>query len=224
MEMIGAHGNAGVGIWLAATTLACRQLEVDSSGLHVLLRATQSEIDNRSLDAAQAAVKEAMSPLDVAASAAEKLKAVPPMVRAVVSDWFSRDWGRGKLRFELYYDNRAYGCAPKWNQQYVEWMGFFGPPDDNVAIPASITKDVLQTALGSRGIAFRKSDPRKTLIEQAKQVPGLIASLVASSCPELQMLCPEWLEPVSKWADRARIVQPVAAAMLQFFGLTAIDH
>ncbi|HEX3627644.1 MAG TPA: hypothetical protein VH280_19730 [Verrucomicrobiae bacterium] len=144
------------------------------------------------------------------------------MARAVVWDWFQRDWGRKRLRFDLYYDYRAYGCGARWNRQYIEWLAFFRPPDDKALVPQVITKGLLQAALESRGISCKKSDSKKVLLERAVQVPGLISALMASTCPEFQDIRPEWQEPVSKWVGRVQAIRPVGAAMLKFLGLTAI--
>src|SRR5689334_16324472 len=98
-----------------------------------------------------------ISPLGIAEAAAERLKAIPPMARRVVYDRFTRGWGRGVLRFDLYYDDRAYGCGGAANQQYIDWLGFFGPPTDRDSVPSVVTKDKLLQGLKEAGVSVKKS-------------------------------------------------------------------
>jgi hypothetical protein len=125
-------GKASVGTRLAATTLACRQMALDPAFANGLMRLARSELRKDEGDdpastekfdeKARLAVEQALSPLGAAASASERLKAVPPMVRCVVFDYISRGWAEGTLRFDLYYDERRYGCGRESNQQYVDWL------------------------------------------------------------------------------------------------------
>ena len=181
---------------VASTTLACRQLslppdyqrgkesmvDMAQAGKPIvlarayseeLLKVIRSEINDFPIgvehgkdEGSRLALEKAMSPLGVAESAAEKLKAIPPMARRVVFDRFTRGWGGDVLRFDLYYDDRAYGCGGQANQKYIDWLGFFTAPTDQASIPSVLTKDKLLDGLAERGIKPKKSTPRITLVNR----------------------------------------------------------
>jgi hypothetical protein len=243
---------ASVGAWLAATTLACRQLSLppdyDCGGWTAemtratnvmplapaysadLLKIVRSEMDMNSLlgsvhgkdEGARLAVEKAMSPLGVTETVAEKLKAIPPMARFVVYDYVNRGWGYGMLRFDLYYEQREYGCRKDANQQYVEWLGFFGLPSDKASIPAAVTKDVLREALEKHGIELKKSGTRKEMIEKAQGIPGLLSALIVQIYPQQRELLSEWKGAVNDWALRVRYVEAVARAIFKILAVKGL--
>jgi hypothetical protein len=223
-----------VGLSLAATALACRQIILDPAYANELIRLARSELkegadsDSDSTQEYDNEVKFALekttSPLGVAESAAEKLKAVPPMVRLVVYDYIHRGWAEGTLRFDLYYDERRYGCGGQSNQQYVDWLGFFGLPSDKASVPSVVTKDVLFEALAQRGIPCKKSATRKAILEQVREIPGLLSELISCHCPQQRELLPEWREAVNEWALRVRNIELISAALFKFMALTAINE
>jgi hypothetical protein len=170
----------------------------------------------------QSALELSMSPLGTVESVAERLKVVPPMVRVVVADYFSRGWGVGSLRCDLYYDERMYGCNADWNRHYVQWLNFFGPPTDEGDVPSAVTKDVLRDALVQKGIVCPKAMTRKAMLEQARQFPGLLSNLIATAFPNQVTVRPEWIGLVSQWAQRFRAVQPVGAALINLLASSAL--
>lgn len=243
------QSTASVGAWLAATTLACRQLslrpdydrgEWTSEMTRIsktmplapaysasLLKAVRSETDSSSLlgsvhgkdEGARLALEKAMSPLGAIEGVAEKLKAIPPMARFVVYDYVFRGWSHGMLRFDLYYGDREYGCGVSANQQYVEWLGFFGPPSDESQIPATITKEILREALAKRGLATKKSDSKKALVEKGKGLPGFVSELIVQLYPQQRQLLTEWKGAVNDWAIRVRYLEAVAKAILKIMAM-----
>ncbi|MEI7731726.1 MAG: hypothetical protein WCO56_19295 [Verrucomicrobiota bacterium] len=229
-HMCGGQGAVFVGSLLATTTVASRQLEIAPAYHEELLRVIQSEITKESFLGAQfgrakgakCSLEKAMSPLAAAETAAEKLKVVPPMVRAVVYDYLVRNWGQGTLRFNLYYDDRLYGCGVKWNQHYTEWLDFFCPPTQITQVPQAVTKDILREALLQEGISFKKTASKQAMVEQANGIAGFLPALVARVCPEKQELRPEWVEPVKVWAERVKYCEPIGAALLKLLALSAM--
>ena len=244
--------NSFVAASVASTTLACRQLslppdyqrgeesiaDMAKAGKPItlarayseeLLKVIRSEINSfpvgveHGKDAgSKLALEKAMSPLGVAASAAEKLKAIPPMARRVVFDRFARGWGGGVLRFGLYYDDRAYGCGGQANQQYIDWLGFFAAPTDHASVPSVLTKDKLLEGLAERGIKTKKSTSKVALVEQARSIPGLMSSLISRHCPEQRDASPEWYEPIKEWVARVRYTEPVAAALIKLLAASTM--
>jgi hypothetical protein len=237
---------------VASTTLACRQLslppdyqrgesmaEMARAGRPIvlaraysedLLKVIRSEIDNFPLGAehgreegSRIALEKAMSPLGTAETAAERLKAIPPMARRVVFDRFTRGWGGGELRLGLYYDDRAYGCGSQANQQYMDWLGFFSAPSDHASVPSVLTKDKLLEGLAGRGVRIKKTTPRVGLIEQARSIPGLMSSLISHYCPEQRDALPEWFDPIKEWVLRVRHTEPVAAALIKLLAASTMQ-
>jgi hypothetical protein len=236
---------------VASTTLASRQLslppdyqrgesmaEMARAGKPIvlarayseeLLKVVRSEINDFPLGAehgrdegSRVALEKAMSPLGTAETAAERLKAIPPMARRVVYDRFTRGWGGGVLRLNLYYDDRAYGCGSQANQQYMDWLGFFSAPSDQASVPSVLTKEKLLQALAERGVPTKTSTPRITLMEQARTIPGLMSSLISRYCPEQRDALPEWYEPINEWVLRVRYTEPIAAALIKLLAASTL--
>lgn len=207
---------------LAASALACRELQIDPAYSDTLAKATRAELNPNSVlgsrydkaEGTRLAIEAATSPLGEAEPAAAKLKVVPPMARLVVSDFLSRGWGSG-LRFTLYYDHRRYGCGEGWNQRFIEWLDFFAPPDDDADVPNAVTKEILRAALIESGTTSPKSATRKRMIEQARVIPGLITALILRAAPEQRALRDEWAPSVKVWAMRRKSVEPVGAALFK---------
>ncbi len=243
-----------VGGWLFAMSIGCRQLSLppdyDRSGWTAamtratnsmviapaysddLLKFVRSETETNSLlgsvhgknEGARLAMEKALSPLGALEAVTEKLKAIPPMARFVVYDYVSRSWGYGTLRFDLYYDQREYGCGSEANQQYVEWLGFFGLPSDQATVPAAVTKDVLREALAKQGIEIKKSGTKKEMIEKAQGIPGLLSSLIVQVYPQQRELLPEWKGLVNDWALRVRYVEAVGRALFKIMALKGMSN
>ena len=223
-----------VGAELAATTLACRQMTLDPAFADELIGLVSSELrddendDSDSIkesgEKARFAVEAALSPLGVAESASERLKVVPPMARFVVYDYIRSGRDQGLLRFGLNYEERMYGCGKESNQQYLDWLGFFGLPDDNGFVPYAVNKEILLEALKERGIECKPKATRKTMLEEARKVPGLLTGLISRHSPEQRQLLPEWKESVTNWASRVQSVELVAAALIKFMALSAMSE
>lgn len=238
---------------VASTTLASRQLslppdyergesmaEMARAGKPVivgraysdeLLKVVRSEINDFPLvaehgkdEGSRLALEKAMSPLGTAETAAERLKAIPPMARRVVCDRFTRGWGGGVFRLDLYYDDRAYGCGSQANQQYMDWLGFFSAPNDHASVSSVLTKDKLLEGLADRGIKTNKSTARVTLIEQARSIPGLMSSLISRYCPEQRDALPEWEEPIKEWLLRVHYTEPIAAALINLLAASTMKR
>jgi hypothetical protein len=222
-----------VGKRLAATTLACRQMTLDPTFANELNRLVLSELRDEESDdfdstnefdeTARLAVETVLSPLGMAESASERLKAVPPMARCVVYDYI-RSGREGSLRFGLNYEDRMYGCGLESNQQYVDWLGFFGSPDDNGCVPFAVKKEILIDALKERGIECKPNATRKAMLEQARKIPGLLSGLISRHCPQQRQLLPQWKESVNDWARRVQRVELVAAALIKFMALSAMNE
>jgi hypothetical protein len=228
------QATSGVGAKLAATTLACRQMTLDPPFADELIRLVSSELrddendDSDSIkesgEKARFSVESALSPLGVAESASERLKVIPPMARFVVYDYIRSGRDQGLLRFGLNYEDRMYGCGKESNQQYLDWLGFFGLPDDNGFIPYAVNKEILLDALKERGIECKPKATRKTMLEEARKVPGLLTGLISRHSPEQRQLLPEWRESVNVWVSRVQSVELVAAALIKFMALSTMNE
>ena len=211
---------------LAASTVACRQMEIDPAHAAELVRYVRPEVGSNPLsnsvadqeEVARLALEEAMSPLGVAEAAAEKLKSIPPMTRLVVEDYLERPWQHGRLGSE----EKRYGGSSKWNEQYLDWLGFFGSPRDDSEVPHAVKRDALREAVEQQGIVCKKSTSRAALIEQARAVPGLLSGLIARLVPESRDLRPEWAASVKEWSVRLQHVKPVGAALIKLLGVSAM--
>lgn len=117
-----------------------------------------------------------------------------------------------------------YGCGKESNQQYLDWLGFFGLPDDNGFVPYAVNKEILLGALKEQGIECKPNATRKTMLELAHKVPGLLAGFIARFCPEQRQLLPEWRESVNVWANRVQSIELVAAALIKFMALSAMSE
>lgn len=211
---------------LAAIIVALEPITVDPNGEQRLLRATRSEVDDRSpgdgatgrTGAALHSVTKAQSELGNAGAVVDRLRLVAPMVRLVVHDYCTRNWGEGMLRHSLYYSERMYGCGHAWNKHFVEWLGFFEPwTDDSRQVPAAVRKDVLRDALAGQGIQTKKTETRESLLEKAREVPGLLLDLIQKARPDRQQLRVEWADPVQKWSHRVSAVEAAAIGVVKHF-------
>jgi hypothetical protein len=238
---------------VASTTLASRQLslppdyergesmvEMARAGKPIVLARAYSEellkvvrsemndfcfgIEHGKAEGSRLALEKAMSPLGTAETAAERLKAIPPMARRVVYDCFAGGQNSGELRFGLYYDDRAYGCGSQANQQYIDWLGFFSSPTDQAPVPFVLTKDKLVEGLSERGIQTKKSISRVGLIEQARSVQGLLSSLIARHCQEQRDILPEWEESIKEWVIRVRCTETIAAALIKILAASTMKR
>jgi hypothetical protein len=210
---------------LAAVVIACDPLALEPDGAQRPVRAAQSEVrDDSPCDgvrgragAALFSVEKTQAPLGIESAAVAPLKMVSPMVRLVVHDYCTRSWGEGMLRYDLYYSERMYGCSGKWNKHFVEWLGFFEPSTDDSRVPASVTKEMLRSELAVQGVQNKKSDTRASLVEKARQVPGLLASLIQQAKPEQQQLRAEWKDAVRDWAHRVNAVEAASKGLVKLF-------
>jgi hypothetical protein len=235
---------ADVSSLLAATTIASRQLVLLPDGrsgdtvrmTKAMLRAAvypvempklvQAEIREDTFPGsvhgkekgARLSMDKALSPLGVAENAADKLKSIPPIARYVVYDYFYGSQGTGTLRFDLFYEQQAYGCGGEENKQYVDWLGFFSEIGDDVDVPGAVTKEILRDALAQRGITCKQSVTRKELIEQARGVKGLLSSVILPAHPQKRDILYGWKQALRDWAFRVRCVEPVAKAVLKLMG------
>lgn len=216
---------------MAETARAGKPIMLARSFQEDLLKVVHSEMGDFQLgfhhgkdEAARLALEKVMSPLGAAETAAEKLKAIPPMARLVVYDHFARGRPAGALRLDLFYDNRVYGCGKQANQQYLDWLGFFGDPNDNSVIPRALTKERLSERLAECGVQCKQSEPRVALIERVRGIPGLMSSLIKRYCPEQRVILPDWEEPLKEWVLRVRYAEPIAAALIKLLALSTMKR
>jgi hypothetical protein len=229
MALTSSQDVSHVGAAIAATAIGSRQLEIAPGYYDQMLRLTKSETSKENLlgstygvsEGARIALEAAMYPLADAEPCTDKLKAVSPMARMVVADYVNRGWGQG-LRFSLYYGERMYGCGDEHNQIYVDWLGFFAPPEDDTEPPSPITKDILRAGLEQHGLACKKTASRKEMVELARTVPGLIKSLIVKADPGRKDLRPEWAPSVQAWAQRVKTIAAVGAAVLKSIAVTSL--
>jgi len=150
------------------------------------------------------------------------LREVAPMVRLVVYRYFADSWHVGRLNLNLGYDERMYGCGREPNQVAIEQLGFFGPPTDDVYVPAVVTKEILKTELESAGFKFKKTDTRKQMIEVARNIPGLVSGLVSKYCPDLRKIRQDWRKQVDGWVTEMFASQAQAREILVAMGLQGL--
>ena len=108
------------------------------------------------------------------------------------------------------------------NQQYVEWLGFFGSPSDKTSIPAAVTKDILREALAKQGVEIKKSGTKKEMIEKARGIPGLLSALIVQAYPQQRELLSEWKGLVNDWALRVRYVEAVGRALFKIMAIKGL--
>lgn len=173
-------------------------------------------------EGARLAIEQALSPLGGATAAAELLSGFAPTVRLVVYDFFHRGWGYGTLRFDLYYDERMYGCNAEQTEHAIDQLGFFGPPDDSAQLSATVTKDVLRAALEKRRIVVKKAETRKRMIEIARTIPGLLSSVMAEMQTRQRNVKGQWGSTVRDWAARVQYVESVGGALIKLLALSGI--
>lgn len=138
---------------------------------------------------------------------------IPPMARVVVVDYFTRSWGENVLRPELYYTERQYGCCSGLNLHYIQWMGCFSEPTDNDSA-TKITKIHLASGLREAGVAFKKSAKWEDLLNSARTVPGLVASLIKTHAPEKVYPKKEWEAGLWGWVERTERLRCIAAVII----------
>ncbi|CAN5468115.1 hypothetical protein BH09VER1_BH09VER1_26180 [soil metagenome] len=159
-----------------------------------------------------------------AANAGQWLIQVPPVTRLVILDYFTRSWAQGRLRPDLYYTDRCFGCCAAWNLHFIDWMGCFKEPTDESDVPDQVTKAHLTACLESEGVPFRRSAKRVDLIQLVRQKPGLLADLIRTHAPEVRVPKEEWKEALQEWSQRVSKVHCIAAAILNTLGTKSIFH
>ena len=179
------------------------------------------DIKARRIQKADAALQELLNPLPEAVQiAGQWLIQMPPITRLVIADYFVRNWG-GRLRPQLYYTERKYGCSVPWNLHFISQINCFELPTDATPLPSAITKTQLQEALHGIGIEFKKSAKKDDLLLLAKQHEGLVSGLFRQYAPEYQTPRPEWKEALQAWTNRLEKLECVAAAILKAMGMQA---
>lgn len=154
--------------------------------------------------------------------AAELLRSASPMARIVVHDFLFGGWSAGRLRLNLQYDDRLYGCSAQINAAELERMQLFEAPGDDAYVSAAVTKKMLLTELNSAGLAFKTSDTRKAMLAAAREIPGMISSLVLRTDPSRRRLRREWRDGVQEWAARIHACEPMANDVLRQMGLQGL--
>ena len=62
------------------------------------------------------------------------------------------------------------------------------------------------------------------MVKQARGISGLLSELISHNCPEQRELLPEWKEAVGVYVRRAKSVELVAAALIKFMALSAMNE
>jgi hypothetical protein len=132
----------------------------------------------------------------------ERLALVPPMTRLVVTDYFTRSWAQGQMKFSMGYREREYGCCFDWNKHYVNWLDFFEPPCDLASVPHTLKKDQIRSRLEAAGVQTKKSMSRENLLTLAAQNPSLLTAMVGEFCPEACVVKQQWKAPLDAWLAR----------------------
>lgn len=181
------------------------------------------QIKARRIEKADAALQELLTPLpEGVANAGQWLIQIPPISRLVIEDYFSRTWAEGRLRPELYYTDRQYGCCNAWNLHFINHIGCFESPTDETPLPTGVTKNHLQEALAIEGIKFKKSAKKDELAMLASQRSGLLASLIKRHAPEYVSPKAEWKDALEQWTLRLEKLECVAAAILKAMGMQSL--
>ncbi len=141
-------------------------------------------------------------PIGQEALVIERLALVPPMTRLVVTDYFTRSWAEGQMKFSMGYREREYGCCFDWNKHYVQWLDFFEPPCDLASVPHALKKDQIRSRLEAAGVQTKKSMSRENLLTLAAQNPSLLTSMVGEFCPEACVVKQERKAPLDAWLAR----------------------
>jgi len=142
---------------------------------------------------------------------------LPPMARLVIADYFER--GDGRLRPELYYGDRKYGCRAEINLRFVEWTGSFAVPPEDADLPHALTKEHLRETLHARGVTVKKSATRDAMIAVARTHGGAISSIYKTTLRLHRVASPEWEPSLRRWAERCRDLRPIALAVLKSLAL-----
>ena len=200
----------------------CRELLHKGASIEAIVP-EGAKIRARRIEQADEALLELLRPVpEPVRIAGQWLLQIPPITRLVIADYFTRPWAQGRLRPELYYTERKYGCSVPWNLHFIKSINCFEPPSDDSFIPNSITKHHLQEALSLHGVVFKKSFKREDLIKLGLQQRGLIASVIQQYAPEYQKPRTEWIEALRGWTERLHRLECVAAAILKALGMQAI--
>lgn len=180
------------------------------------------DIKKRRIQKADEALQELLNPIPEAVQiAGQWLIQIPPISRLVVADFFTRSW-EGRLRPQLYYTERKYGCSAPWNLHFISQINCFAPPTDSTPLPSSITKTHLQEALKGIGLEFKKSAKKDDLLLLAKKHEGMISGLFRQYAPEYQTPRSEWKDALQGWTNRLEKLECVAATILKAMGMQAV--
>jgi hypothetical protein len=214
---------------IMAATLSCYPLMILSVDVPELIRHVASCSKDGLLHnvlgaegAARQCIQVAAAPFAEARQAADQLREVAPITRLVVHDFLYRGWGNGRLRFGLYYDERLYGCSEAHNKIEIDRLGFFGPPGDDAIVPGSVTKAILRGELEAAGFLMPASETRKKMIELARDVPGMISSIILKWDSGRRSLTPSWGGTVKEWAASVRSLEPLATFILTEMGMQSL--
>jgi hypothetical protein len=226
------HQNFAIPVWvrLIASVLSCYPILISQSdSLQAEIQAATadggflSDIVG-SAEAARQSMNFASLSFGEAQGAADKLRHASPMVRLVIHDFLYRGWGHGALRFHLYYDERLYGCGAEQNQMELEATGLFSGPSDDGYLSATITKEMLRSALETAGCEMKRSASRKEMVELARSRPGLVSSLISRADPAQRSLSKEWGPTVKEWAARIRSLEPLATFIVSSMNWQGVHH
>jgi len=180
------------------------------------------DIKARKTQRANEALQELLTPVPEAVQiAGQWLIQIPPITRLVIADYFTRNW-EGRLRPQLYYTERKYGCSGPWNLHFISQINCFEPPTDATPLPSAITKTHLQEVLKGIGLNFKKSAKKDELLLLARQHEGLVSGLFRQYAPEYQTPRPEWKAALQAWTSRLEKLECVAATILKAMGMQAI--
>lgn len=170
----------------------------------------------RKKEKADQAMQTLLNPItEPLSNAGQWLLRIPPMSRLVVADYFTRSWGSGKLRPDLYYPERCYGCCAAWNLHYIDYVNCFDWPGDDYLAPTGLTKKHMQEALRTRGVKISSSMKKDELFKICQQHEGVVSGLFRAHVPDLRKPKPEWDSPLRAWARRIKDIECVASAILK---------
>lgn len=141
------------------------------------------------------------------------MRQMPPMARLVISEYFHR--ADGRIHPELYYGERKYGCNEEINRQFVDWIGCFSYPPDEVPVPRAVTKDHLRDALARIGVKRPASATREALIAEARKSAGVLSAIYERDAREYRVVKAGWEASLTEWARRVHELPPVALAVLR---------
>lgn len=128
------------------------------------------------------------------------MRQLPPMVRFALSRSIGATDDYWKVtRFR---NGSNYGCSDVLARMYVNATQLFEPDyNEGADIPQSASKDLLQEILSDNGISFKKSDARKTLINEVVR-NGLSAIAFTRAEPDRIRPRLEYKEEAFWWSKR----------------------